>query len=62
MAKKAADKARKEAEQDILREAENKRINAIPEWKRNLLGKKEDPYGSRNSKYEPIKYGFKLNN
>lgn len=48
MAKKIADKIRKDNEQQILQEAEAKRLNSIPVWKRNLLNKKdgESIYGS----------------
>lgn len=51
LAKKSAEKARKEAEQEFLSEHEAKRISAIPEWKRQLLNRKDEPgYGySSNS-------------
>jgi hypothetical protein len=42
MAKKAAERARKELEEQMLKEAEQKRIQAIPAWKRQLLAKKEE--------------------
>ncbi|XP_068081372.1 espin isoform X1 [Anabrus simplex] len=42
LAKKAAERARKELEQQMIREAEEKRLQSIPAWKRQLLAKKED--------------------
>ncbi|XP_044739006.1 espin [Chrysoperla carnea] len=42
MAKKAAERARKELEDQLAREAEEKRLQAIPAWKRQLLAKKEE--------------------
>jgi hypothetical protein len=42
MAKNAAERARKELEEQMLKEAEQKRLQAIPPWKRQLLAKKEE--------------------
>lgn len=42
MAKKAAEKARKDLEEQLKKEAEEKRLQAIPAWKRQLLAKKEE--------------------
>lgn len=41
MAKKAAEKAKKEAEEQRKLEAEAKRASAIPPWKRQLLQRRD---------------------
>ncbi|XP_039293796.1 espin isoform X2 [Nilaparvata lugens] len=41
LAKKAAEKARKEMEEQLAREAEEKRLQSIPAWKRQLLQSKK---------------------
>lgn len=42
LAKKAADKAKKEFEDRLAREAEDRRLSAIPKWKRDLIARKEE--------------------
>lgn len=42
LAKKAADKAKKEFEDRLQREAEDRRLSAIPKWKRDLIARKEE--------------------
>lgn len=42
LAKKAAEKARKDLEEQMKREAQEKKIQSIPAWKRQLLAKKEE--------------------
>jgi hypothetical protein len=42
LAKKAADKARKEFEDRLAKEAEDRRLSAIPKWKRDLIARKEE--------------------
>lgn len=41
LAKKAADKARKEMEEELARQAEAKRLQSIPAWKRLLMQTKK---------------------
>jgi hypothetical protein len=43
LARKAAEKAKREAEELRQRELEEKRLLSIPVWKRQLLQKKEEP-------------------
>lgn len=43
LARKAADRARKEAEQRLIRQEEERRLQTIPAWKRQLMGKKDEP-------------------
>lgn len=50
LAKKALEKARREAETNLIKEEEQKRIKAIPEWKLNLLNKKDDISSSSSNK------------
>lgn len=40
LARKAAERAKKELEEQIARENEERRQKAIPPWKRQLLAKK----------------------
>ncbi|XP_063593587.1 serine/arginine repetitive matrix protein 2-like isoform X4 [Penaeus indicus] len=42
LARKAAERAKKEAEEQRIQEAEEKRLQAIPLWKRQLLMRRED--------------------
>lgn len=46
MAKKAAEKARKDLEEELSRQAEEKRLQALPPWKRQLMQNKrqDDKY------------------
>jgi len=41
MARKAAEKAKKEAEEEIKKQIEEKKARAIPEWKKQLIKKEE---------------------
>lgn len=49
MAKKAAEKARKDMEEELNRQAEEKRLQALPPWKRQLM---------QNKRQDDIKYVF----
>ena len=42
LARKAAEKAKKEAEDERKRESEQRRLAAIPQWKRDLIARKDD--------------------
>ncbi|XP_073993464.1 espin protein forked isoform X2 [Rhodnius prolixus] len=65
LAKKAAEKARKEMEEELAREAEAKRLQAIPAWKRHLLQKKQSEEHQANANLnttttstKPVHNGF----
>ncbi|XP_025413164.1 uncharacterized protein LOC112685478 isoform X3 [Sipha flava] len=54
MAKKAAEKARKDMEEELSRQAEEKRLQALPPWKRQLMqNKKQDDKTSTQSTRSP---------
>ena len=46
MAKKIADKAKKDAEVQAVIDAQEKRFHSIPEWKRNILLRREQQNSS----------------
>ncbi|XP_047491439.1 uncharacterized protein DDB_G0271670-like [Penaeus chinensis] len=52
LARKAAERAKKEAEEQRVQEAEEKRLQAIPLWKRQLLMRREDE-SKRGNLYTP---------
>ncbi|XP_063593585.1 streptococcal hemagglutinin-like isoform X2 [Penaeus indicus] len=52
LARKAAERAKKEAEEQRIQEAEEKRLQAIPLWKRQLLMRREDE-SKRGNLYTP---------
>ncbi|XP_025831867.1 homeotic protein deformed-like [Agrilus planipennis] len=54
LAKKAAEKAKRELEEQLQKEAEAKRLQSIPQWKRNLIAKKEETENKiRSTVYTP---------
>lgn len=54
LAKKAAERARKELEEQMHKEAEAKRLQSIPQWKRQLIAKKEETESKiRSTIYTP---------
>ncbi|XP_050054946.1 uncharacterized protein LOC114129872 isoform X2 [Aphis gossypii] len=54
MAKKAAEKARKDMEEELSRQAEEKRLQSLPPWKRQLMqNKRQDDKLSTNGKPPP---------
>lgn len=42
MAKKAAERAKKDFEERMAQEAESRRLSQIPQWKRDLLARREE--------------------
>ena len=42
MAKKAAERAKKDFEDRMAMEAESRRLSQIPQWKRDLLARREE--------------------
>lgn len=42
LAKKAAEKSKKDFEDRLAREAEDRRLSSIPKWKRDLIARKEE--------------------
>ena len=46
MAKKSAEKAKRETEEQLVKELEEKKANAIPAWKKQLKQKKDETYSS----------------
>lgn len=42
LAKKAAERAKKEFEERMIKEAEDRRLSSIPQWKRDLLARREE--------------------
>ncbi|XP_025190263.1 uncharacterized protein LOC112590886 isoform X2 [Melanaphis sacchari] len=61
MAKKAAEKARKDMEEELSRQAEEKRLQSLPPWKRQLMqNKRQDDKLSTNGKPSPPAIGAKV--
>ncbi|XP_015524779.1 espin [Neodiprion pinetum] len=54
LARKAAERAKKELEEQIARENEEKRLKAIPAWKRQLLAKKDHAEEKKLNHVTPI--------
>lgn len=54
LAKKAAERARKEHEEKLRVELEEKRHSQVPAWKRQMLAKKTADRCRRNSELEPV--------
>lgn len=52
LARRAAEKARKDLEKELAGEAERRRAAAVPAWKRQLLQRREEAE-NRNSLYTP---------
>ncbi|XP_071530589.1 uncharacterized protein f isoform X11 [Panulirus ornatus] len=52
LARKAAERAKKEAEESRIQEAEEKRLQSIPPWKRQLMMRRDED-GKRSSLYIP---------
>lgn len=42
LAKKAAERAKKDFEERMVKEAEDRRLSSIPQWKRDLLARREE--------------------
>lgn len=42
LAKKAAERAKKDFDDRLAKEAEDRRLSAIPQWKKDLLARKEE--------------------
>lgn len=42
LAKKAAERAKRDFELRMAKEAEDRRLSAIPQWKRDLMARKEE--------------------
>ncbi|XP_074112762.1 espin protein forked isoform X1 [Cotesia typhae] len=54
LARKAAERAKKELEEQIARENEEKRQKAIPPWKRQLLAKKDSSDEKKPNSINPV--------